>query len=268
MKRQNCVIDVHTHAFPDHLAGRAMAALEEGASVKAILDGTIAALLTSMDEAGIEISVLSSIATKPKQFDAILSWSEQIRSERLIVFPSIHPAHPEWGDQIRRIKAAGYGGLKLHPYYQEFEIDDEQRLFPIYELVRELDLVLLMHTGFDIAFPRTRIADPVRTARVIDAFPGLKLIASHLGAWEDWDEVERRLVGRDVYIDVSYSFEYIGTEQARRIIAAHPRERMLFGTDSPWGDQDFVVQSIRGLRLDAEHERMILRDNAARLLGL
>lgn len=197
------IVDVHTHAFPDHLAPRAMAQLQaETDEVVAVLDGTVADLLRSMDRAGIQTSVVASIATKPGQFEPILRWSEAIRSERIVPFPSLCPLVPEAADQIRRIAAAGFAGLKVHPYYQQFVVDDA-RLDPVYAAATEARLVILLHGGFDIAFPRDRVADPVRICRVLARFPGLRLIAAHLGAWADWDEVERHLLGRDVYLDIS-----------------------------------------------------------------
>ncbi len=89
-------IDVHTHAFPDRLAARAIAALEAGApSCRAFLDGRLASLVASMDRAGIETSVVASIATKPEQFPAILAWSREIASPRIVPFASVHPDDPQ-----------------------------------------------------------------------------------------------------------------------------------------------------------------------------
>jgi predicted TIM-barrel fold metal-dependent hydrolase len=78
---------------------------------------------------------------------------------------------PPWTKQI---KTEGFRGVKFHPYYQDFIIDDN-RLFPVYEQLCESNLIVVMHTGYDLAFERTRIADPVRIVRVLDAFPDLKL---------------------------------------------------------------------------------------------
>ncbi|MFA6498965.1 MAG: hypothetical protein WC256_13310 [Desulfurivibrionaceae bacterium] len=109
------VIDFHTHAFPDPVAARAIPALEGAGQVTACLDGRIDSLLGSMDEAGIGKSVLCSIATRPEQFASILSWSEAIRSERIIPFPSVHPDATEALEQISSIREAGFLGIKMHP---------------------------------------------------------------------------------------------------------------------------------------------------------
>jgi len=260
------IIDFHTHAFPDALAERAMPRLEEEGNIKAPLDGRISSLLNSMDEAGIEISVVCSIATKPSQFPSILKWSKEIASDRLIPFPSVHPADPDAVERVRIIHEEGFKGIKLHPYYQAFDLDAEE-VFPVYEKVQECGLLLLCHTGFDMAYPRDRKADPVRIAKVLGAFPRLVLVTSHLGGWEDWDEVRKYLLGRPVYMDLSYSIEYMGGG-ARDFILSHPQEYVIFGTDSPWADQKKTVASVQSLDLGAERERKIFSENAARLLGI
>lgn len=262
------VIDVHTHAFPDHLAPRAMAQLQaETDDIQAVLDGTLGDLLRSMDRAGIDASVVASIATRPEQFEPILRWSAAIRSPRLLPFPSVHPAAPDAPDQVRRLAAEGFRGLKLHPYYQEFTVD-EARLDPIYAAAADCGLVLLLHCGFDIAFPRDRVADPARVWNVVQRFPGLRLIAAHFGAWSDWEEVERHLLGRPVYFDVSTCFDFMDRAQAERLLKAHPADRLLFGSDSPWVDQQKTIADLRAFGLGAEVEARVLGANAQALLGL
>jgi hypothetical protein len=260
------IVDMHAHAFPDAIAARAVPELARAGNVAPASDGTLRGLVASMDRAGIATSVVCSIATKPAQFDKILAWSEANESDRLVMLPSIHPADPAAVANVRRVAEAGLRGIKLHPYYQEFEID-EPRLFPVYEAAQDLGLVIVCHGGFDIAYPHTRIADPVRARRVVDAFPGLKFVVAHMGGWEDWDEVERHLLGRPVYLDTSYSLAFLPADRARRLFAAHPADRILFGTDSPWADQAAEVARFRALGLPENLERRILGGNASEILG-
>lgn len=259
------IIDFHSHAFPDELADRAMKMLEEEGDVRAHLDGRVSSLLGSMDRYGIEKSIVCSIATKPSQFEPILEWSKKIRSGRIIPFPSLHPADPQFAERISRIKRDGFKGIKFHPYYQDFNMDDEN-IFPFYEKIAEENLIVLMHTGFDFAFEKVRKADPVKIVKVMEAFPELKMVTSHLGAWDDWDEVERHLLGKNIYMEISFSLEYLKKKDARRIILNHPADHILFGTDSPWTDQGGTLALFRELELGEEIEGLILRNNALRLL--
>lgn len=265
------IIDIHTHAFPDSLAPRAISALEERARPKggdyAHHDGTTTGLLASMDRAEIQSSVICSIATQPKQFQPILDWSLAIQSPRLIPFASVHPDDPDALAHIDAIADAGIKGIKLHPYYQDFVLDD-RRMYPLYERFCQRGLIVLSHTGFDIGFPETRIADPVRTAAVIRDFPELTFIAAHFGAWQDWDEVERHLIGRPVYLDLAYALPFLDKEKMARMMFDHDSHFLLFGTDSPWADQHDALSAFFQLEITEMMERDILFNNARKLLGL
>jgi predicted TIM-barrel fold metal-dependent hydrolase len=260
------LIDFHAHAFPDALAGRAINQLEHGGGVKAFLDGRVSSLLASMDGAGIRTSVVCSIATKPEQFDPILKWSQAVASPRIVPLPSIHPKDPDPVGQAHRVAEAGLRGIKLHPYYQNFAIDDET-LFPLYRALDKLGLFVVCHTGFDFAFPRDRRADPLRILRVLDRVPSLHFITTHMGAWDDWDEVEKHLLGKPITMDISLSLELLGQERARAMLSAHPADRILFGTDSPWSSQSESLRMVRSLELDKEREQRLLSKNAEALLS-
>ncbi len=261
------VIDFHTHAFPDALARRAVPSLAKAADVPAYLDGRLQSLLQSMDRTQVEVAVVASIATKPGQFQAILDWSCSIASDRIIPFASVHPSDSEAVAHVHEIHACGIRGIKLHPYYQDFDLDDT-RLFPLYSALEDLGLIVLCHTGFDMAYARTRRCDPARIARLLDRFARLRFVATHLGAWEDWDEVSTCLIGRPIYFDTAYSIDFSGPERAKELILAHPAEYVLFGSDSPWDDQGNAIATLRRLELGEVRERLILGLNAARLLGL
>jgi hypothetical protein len=260
-------IDFHTHAFPDKLAQKAIPALEKEGEIKAALDGTVSSLLTSMDKAGIDASVIASIATKPSQADAITEWSLQIQSDRIIPFPSVYPGSAGCIEQLKTIARLGFKGIKLHPYYQKFIADDEKH-FPLYKAAAEAGLIILFHAGFDIAFPRDRIADPVRFARIHGGVPGLKMVLSHFGGWEDWEEAEKHLYGKDIYLDTSYSLDRIPEVILRRLLRNHPKEYILFGSDSPWGDQTGEINNITALPLSNKQLLSVLGGAAAALLKI
>jgi predicted TIM-barrel fold metal-dependent hydrolase len=262
------LIDFHAHAFPDALAPRAMKALlAEAPGIQAYLDGTVGDLLRSMDKTGIDQSVVCCIATKPEQFEPILGWCGEIRSDRLIPFPSVHPADPAALDHIRRIRAEGFGGIKLHPYYQDF-FADEERMLAFYRETDRQGLLLVMHTGYDIAFPRVRRADPRQIRKVTEQFPTLKFVTTHMGAWQQWEEVREQLLGRAIPMEISFAMEDLGPERAGEMIRAHPDDCVLFGTDSPWTDQGQTLSLLKKLGLPEKKMEQILAGNALRLLGL
>ncbi len=260
------MIDFHTHAFPESVAARAIPALEKAGNVQAYTDGTTAGLLASMDLAGIEKSVVCSIATRPEQFQPILDWSRQIRSNRLIPLPSVHPEDPLLASHIRTIKEQGFVGIKLHPYYQDFFLA-EDRMAGLYETVIECNLLLVAHTGFDIAYPRVRRADPAQVTSLLQHYPDLKLVLTHFGGWDDWKEVHRLLIGKPIYMEISFALDFLSRKQARDLITSHLPDYLLFGTDSPWADQATCLKQLQELNLAKELFEKIIRKNAEGLLG-
>lgn len=261
------VIDFHTHAFPDQLAATALDQLHtKSGDYLAYHDGTIRGLLQSMDRAGIRKSVVVSIATKPKQVARITDWAVSIRSERIIPFSSIHPQFMHFESELDRIKSAGLPGIKLHPMYQEFVIDDPA-LFPLYRAIAERGLVCLFHAGWDIAYPESDQAAPDRILNLHQAIPELKIVAAHLGGWQVWDEVTRHLLGLPIYLDTSFSIREAKTSEFRRILDNHPPEYLLFGTDSPWLDQKEELEAWKTLDIPSELKEKIFFKNAERLLS-
>jgi len=259
------ITDFHTHAFPDDHVARSIAEEAPRAAVGQVLDGRIASLVASMDGAGIDRSVVTCIATRPAEFDSILTWAKAISSERLLPFPSIHPDDEHALEHLDRVHDMGFRGIKLHPYYQEFVLD-EKRMFPLYERAQKLGLVVLCHTGFDGAFPRVQRCDPVRIRTVVEYFPALRFVTSHLGAWQDWDDVREHLVGRNVLIELSYALDQMPEAEVRDLLLSHPMDYLLFGTDSPWAEQRESLELLRSFELGEERERAILSDTASRLL--
>ncbi len=262
------IIDCHTHAFPDHLAARALASIESGGGdARHVLDGTVGNLLKSMDQAGIDKSLMLNIATKPDRFAPILKFCSAARCDRIIPFPSVHPDDPELKSHLKTIRAEGFLGIKLHPYYQDF-LFDEERLFPLYASLVEEGLFLAAHTGYDISFGKIEKCCPERIIRVLDRFPGLKLMTTHLGAWNDYAEVRRWLIGRPIYLEISCASQCIPPAEIKDIIEKHGPQYVLFGSDSPWVAQEETLTGLRSLGLSPDILAMIEGNNARRFFGL
>lgn len=262
------IIDIHTHTFPDELAARAIEVLYNNCGVSPVLDGTNAGLVTSMKSAGVDKSAIMPIATKPSQVRSINSWAAMVNSQYkdLICFGTLHPKQDDWFREIAQLRADGIKGIKLHPDYQEFFVD-EPELFPMYQALADAGLILLFHAGIDIGLPPPVHCTPERLARVLDAVPDLTIIAAHMGGYQCWDEAERYLVGRDLYLDTSYTIADLGPKRMTAMIKAHGPSRILFGTDSPWTDQAAEIAAIRALNLTEDQIADVLGDNAAHLLG-
>jgi len=268
-QRRHMVIDVHAHVFEERQARRVMADMAERAQIPSFADGTLAGLLRSMDDAGIDLSVISRITTRPDQVEAVNTWLQGLRGPRTPSLCTMHPELPGMVDEVARLRARGFRGFKLHPDYQGFFVDEE-RMFPFYEAVAAAGMWILFHAGLDRGLPGSPVhATPARLLKVHRAFPQLKIIAAHMGGEDIYEETEAHLLGQDVYLDTSFVLQKMPLQTLERFFCRHPTERILFGTDSPWSDQGRDLAFLRGrpfLR-GAELERITFR-NAAELLGL
>jgi len=259
------VTDFHTHAFPDRVAAKAMEVLEGTYEASSHSDATLAGLRRSMAAAVIVHSVVVPVATSPAQVRSITDWAAANSGPDLTIFGSLHPAMDDPAAEVARMRELGLRGVKFHSEFQRFH-PDEERMFPIYDALRAAGMIAFFHAGNEIkALPEVR-ATPGRIARALDAFPGMTVIAAHMGAYLQWDEVWEFLVGRDLYFDTSFCLHKLGTQRFVDIVRAHGAQRVLFGTDSPWADQATALTALRALPLSDDERRLILHDNAARLL--
>jgi predicted TIM-barrel fold metal-dependent hydrolase len=94
-----------------------------------------------------------------------------------------------------------------------------------------------------------------------------KVVLAHMGGFNQWDEVEEYLVGKNIWFDTSYTFQHIQPEQFLRIVRNHGADRILFGTDSPWGGQKECIEYLSKLELSQEELECIFWKNGASILG-
>jgi hypothetical protein len=261
------VIDFHVHCFPDGLAAKALAALSQSSGIAPCTGGTVSGLKQSMERAGIAHSIIQPIATKPAQTPAVNNWAASVQDSQILCFGTLHPKLEAWEKEAERIKSLGLRGVKFHPDYQDFFVDDDA-VMPLYERLAELDLVILFHAGIDIGLLPPCHCPPDRLAKVVKRLSGARLVAAHMGGFRRWNEVEEHLVGLDLFFDTAYGLGYLEPDQFVRILHAHGVERCLFGTDSPWADQAAEIAKIEELKLAPGDRHSVIEGNARRLLQL
>ncbi|MBQ9082363.1 MAG: amidohydrolase family protein [Clostridia bacterium] len=263
------IIDFHTHAFADPIAPKAMASLCTASHglYTPCTDGTVKGLLNNMAQWGIDHSVIQPVATKPSQIFTINQWAKGLCGERLTSFGAFHPHTDDYKRDIDLVVSLGLKGIKLHPEYQQFQVDDPAML-KMYDYALSKGLILLFHAGNDPAFQPPMHSNPRRFADVAREMRGGVIVAAHLGGNGQWDEVERELAGTDVYMDTSMGFFEYGAEQFLRIVKKHGVDKILFGSDAPWSRAKEEIEAVRKLPLTDAEKDAILGGNAMRLLGM
>lgn len=263
------IIDFHVHAFPDALAAKALPLLSKcSGGVKPNYDATISGLESYLAKNNVDYAVVLNIATNPHQEKKVNDFAiSLLEKKNIIPFGSVHPDSPNALSELKRLAKAGIRGIKLHPDYQHFFVDDE-KMFPIYKKIAELGFITVFHAGVDIGYPKPVHCTPERLLRVLDLFDDAPVVAAHFGGWLLWDSVLEDLCGTKVYLDTAFSSGKMPPDYAKELIKAHGADKVLLGSDMPWSDTLDEVRFVQSLDLSAEDEEKILSNNAKRLLNI
>ena len=282
------IVDFHAHTFPDGIAAAAVGKLQAAAHIRPFSDGTVGGLSARIRAAGIDCAVNLPVATSPRQVPQINDTAARINQRTaetgVLSFGAMHPDFADYRAELGRVADLGIQGIKLHPPYQGADFDDI-RYLRILDRAGELGLVALTHAGLDIGLPGVDRASPAMIRRAVRAVGPVKLVCAHMGGWRQWDAAEELLPDTGVYLDASFALGRITPngdgypqaetelplmrrEQFVRIVRAFGAERILFGTDSPWGGHADALLLLRELPFTDEEKNAVLGGNAARLLCL
>ena len=280
------IIDFHTHTFPEKIALRTLDHLAGKSQSRYYTDGTTESLAVSMKKAGIDYSVNLPVMTAPQQADrvndSLLRAMPALEEKGILTFGGMHPEYENIRGKLKELKEGGVKGIKLHPAYQETDIDDPKML-RIIEAASDLDLIIITHAGLDIGIPGHNYADTGMLLHVIDTLRPPKFVLAHMGGWDGWDDVEKYIAGAPVWLDTAFSVGEIdpfregdrplrslnlNEEDFVRLCRKHGTDRILFATDSPWADQSDYVQRFMNMSFSADERSAILGGNAYKLMNM
>ncbi len=261
------IIDAHCHIYPEKIAAKAAASVGTFYGESPAHTGTLSELMRLNEEAGIDRTVVQSVATAPKQvasINAFIAAEVESSNGRLIGFGTMHPESADLAGDFSHLSELGLKGIKMHPDIQGFCIDDP-RCVKIYELCAKANIPVLLHTG-DYRYD---FSNPNRLLPMLKAFENLTFIGAHLGGWSVWEAASEQLVEcPNLMVDCSSTLSYIPAETAKTIIRRYGAERVLFGTDFPLHSPVNEMRLFEALGLEETEKKAILCDNAKRLLHL
>ncbi|MCR4963097.1 MAG: amidohydrolase family protein [Firmicutes bacterium] len=267
------IVDIHTHIYPDQVAQKAIAALTKG-PLRPLTGCTAAEAQQAAEASGVIYSVCLPVATRAKQVEHINRFSAETNSRysKLICFAGIFPGAADMEAQIDLAAQLKLPGIKIHPQFQGVFLDDPA-MVRLVCLADAYHMPVIFHGGLDIAKPYPLYSSPWRAAHLLQmaAKQGVskpRLIFAHMGGYALWGEVEKELVGKDVYFDTSFLAGRIPKDVIKRIILNHGAERILFGTDFPWQGVEENRDFLLSLGLSQQQNQAIFYDNAAALLHL
>ena len=194
----------------------------------------------------------------------------------LIPFASIDPHKGKLAvREARELIEQGARGFKFHPNTQAFWPNDHAH-YPLYAVIAEAGLIALFHsgtTGIGAGMPggggvRLKYSNPMLVDDVAADFPGLDIILAHPSfPWQD-EALAIAVHKPNVYIDLSgWSPKYFPAnliQYTNTLLSS----KMLFGSDYPLITPDRWLADFEKLPIRDEVRPLVLKENAARLLGL
>ena len=245
------VIDGHAHTWTKEiisekdLEARRIAARKAG--IEPQLDSPVEHLATAMKEAKIERSVVLPIDSAlnqemPLSLMEKTNWhADEVREfDNIITFVGLDPRRKEEGlrELDRAVNEMGCRGWKMYPP-NGFYPDDEA-YYPYYQLCSELEVPIVVHTGFTSRFKHVKYARPVYLDQVAAAFPQLKIVLAHVGT--PWQEEALMVASKNPNVSVDISgwqhfasqvpmkfYQMIADAKLARVFP----NRMIFGSDFP-----------------------------------
>ena len=246
-----------------------MLKLHEQSGVPYSSEAAVSDLHAAMKSAGIDRSVLLHIATKESQHRHVLEFAKETDKDPFISFGSVVPGSETALEYIWRISDEGLRGVKFHPALQRADADLESAM-PMYDLIRALNLVVVFHAGWDATYRDEERCSPRMLLHILKNFPGIKMVAAHMGGMCLQNEVMELLAGKaDLYFDTAYAADpWIDKPTVEKIIRTHGADKILFGSDFPWHLPSQEIELIDSLNISSEEKELILGGNAQRLLGI
>jgi hypothetical protein len=194
----------------------------------------------------------------------------------MIPFASVDPHKGKLGvREAREWIEQGARGFKFHPNTQAFWPQD-RTFYPLYEVIAEAGLIALFHsgtTGIGAGMPggggvHLKYSNPMCVDDVAADFPELKIILAHPSfPWQE-EALAVAVHKPNVYIDLSgWSPKYF-PEILIQYTNTRLKNKMLFGSDFPLIAPDRWLADFEKLAIKDEVRPLVLKENAAKLLGL
>ena len=278
------IIDFHTHVFPPQIKKNRDRYIDSDPCFAILYSDKKAKLATtdeiinSMDQAGIDVSVITNIGWTTHELcvetnDYILE-SINRYPDRLVGFCSVQPLSLQAAlDELERCASGGIRGVgEIRPDIQLLDMNDEEVMGPFAYTLHQLNLILLTHSSEPVGhiYAGKGAVTPEIMYPFIAAHPELTIVGAHWGGglpfYALMPEVKKALA--NVYFDSAASPFLYSPQIYEQVAAIVGDDKILLGSDWPLMAQDRLIKEVQSTDLPDESKDKILGGNAARLLGL
>jgi predicted TIM-barrel fold metal-dependent hydrolase len=223
-------------------------------------------MLNIMDRCGVRMAVVSALLgvgpdAQPGNAEVVELTARH--PDRFAGYAVFNPHHPgSLADVERTLAAPGVVGIKIHPDTHEYHVA-EPGYAPMWELANDRHLPVLTHT-----FAGSPYSEPIEFDSIARRWPDAGIILGHSGATPAGHRqaITVAQTHPNVYLELCGSFTT--GRWIRRMVDAVGAERVLFGTDFPFIDFRYGLGRVVFAGLTEAERRLVLGENARRLLKL
>jgi len=285
------IIDCHAHAWvgEDLAAMRLRVEAEDPAERDSPhnwtprFDPSLEALMEHERAAGVSRFVLLPTSRRPERCRELSRWAIEKAAEHseIIPFGSLHPRSTSIDDDVAELKSLGVKGVKLHSLAQRFDPVSPEAMV-MYGLIEKTGLPVLFDTmnlagavkvkqnlnpTLGLSLETNLETGPKQMLIILEKYPGLRIIAAHMGWLYGWQDMDALYDLDRVYFDLAYVHRLLDVEEAMTIIRRKGADRILFGTDAPYRHPAKALAWFAKLSLTLSEQKQILSGNLIEFLG-
>ena len=178
----------------------------------------------------------------------------------------------ESAKEIERCVRGGLAGVgELFPEGQGFDLEDKAKMRSLTETCLEFSLPLLLHANEPVGhyYPGKTDVSLRQLETFVSNNPELKIILAHWGGgllfYETMNEIKEKF--RNVYYDTAATPFLYDSRIYRAAKALGLCDKILFGSDFPLLAPSRYLPALEESGLESEEKKLILTENAQRLLG-
>jgi predicted TIM-barrel fold metal-dependent hydrolase len=205
-------------------------------------------LVARMDSAGVSRACIFPFVEGHFDND-IIDEAVAAHPERLIPFMAINPWHGEKAvAEIHRRADLGFKGVKVHPTIHGYHLSDFDLVGPIFDAIRERQLLVISHGASDL------YNAPPEFAAIASAYPDIPFLMAHSGTfWSHEQAVNLALEIPNLYLETARVPVYEIAYSVRRL----GPEKVIWGTDSPFVNYTFEYEKMEKV-VDSEEARLLM----------
>ncbi|MFP4476064.1 MAG: amidohydrolase family protein [Desulfatibacillaceae bacterium] len=264
------IVDYHVHLFPERMFDAIWRAFVDHYDWRVIHQVYHDEAIRYLRGHGVSHIVYSNYAHRPGVAPGLNEWNLGIvdRYEDVYCFAAFHPDDPEAMAMARDVlQHPCVLGFKLQLLVQFISPDDE-RLFPLYELVMEHEKRILFHVGTGpIGNPHVGLSF---FRNLLERYPEMPANVAHMGGLEYRGFFELLDEYPNLVFDTSFSFlEKTGLvcDVPRPELERH-MDHIVYGSDFPnlILPREDEIEYLLGMDMSPEFYRRVFRDNGLALL--